>query len=88
MVQSLVEVNLVSCEFEDFSTIGDDIELASFILPKGCDPLIRLKQQLILPFAACFRLDKPPDETRTVISIEIDSIPLGHGPAIDKSTGH
>ena len=34
---------LIRCEFEYLAAIRDQIEFTRFILPKGCDPLIRLK---------------------------------------------
>src|SRR3972149_4168507 len=45
-----------------------------------------VEQQRSLP--ATTRADQAPDESRTIVSVKIDSIPLRHSPAIHMATYH
>ncbi len=64
---------------------AQEIDLPRLVLTEGGDSHIRIEQPLDLP--AAIRFDQPPDESRAIIAVEVDTVPLRHGAAIDVAPG-
>src|ERR1041385_1758390 len=73
-------------QLEHSASVTQKVKLPSFVLPKRCDRDVQIEQLLRLP--AVTGVDQAPDLACAIIAVEVDSIPLRQGAAVDVSPGH